>query len=28
MDDLGHTLIFITVYDIHINTFKITTPEI
>jgi hypothetical protein len=28
MNDLGHTLIFITVYDIHINTFKITCPEI
>jgi hypothetical protein len=28
MNDLGHTLIFITVYDIHINTFKITAPEI
>jgi hypothetical protein len=28
MNDLGDTLIFVTVYDIHINTFKITCPEI
>ncbi len=28
MNDLGYTLIFKPVYDIHINTFKITCPEI
>ena len=28
MNELGDTLIFVPVYDIHINTFKITCPEI